>query len=110
MHLSFLNGSAWKDFEFLYDMFAANLYDAVFGLVESEETTEKILTDTFVSLRQQVFAYHQDYESIFIMLLGIALKFSYNQFANGNAKQALYKKLKQNMHPTGIAYTRQEPL
>ncbi len=97
MGQSFLNCSSRKDFEFLYDMFSANIYEAVFSIVESEEIAEKILTETFVTIRKQQFAYEQNYVSIFTMLLRIAIQFSYKEMKDCNPKKLAYQKLWQNI-------------
>jgi hypothetical protein len=97
MAQSFLNCSSRKDFEFLYDMFSANIYEAVHAIVESEEIAEKILTDTFITLRKQHFAYNQHYAGIFNILLGIAIRFSYDGFTESNPKKLVYQKLERNI-------------
>jgi hypothetical protein len=94
---SFLNCSSRKDFEFLYDMFSANIYEAVHAIVESEAIAEKILTDTFITLREQKFAYKQNYAGIFNILLGIAIRFSYGQFEDSHPKKLVYQKLEKNI-------------
>ncbi len=101
MGQSFLNCSSRKDFEFLYDMFSANIYEAVHLMVESEEMAEKILTDTFVSLRKQQFAYDQNYVGIFTILLRIAIQLSYNEMKDNDARKAVYQKLGKNLGLAG---------
>jgi hypothetical protein len=98
---SFLNCSSRKDFEFLYDMFSANIYEAVHAIVESEEIAEKILTDTFITLREQKFAYSQNYAGIFNTLLGIAIQFSYEKFEESYPKKLVYQKLEENIRLAG---------
>jgi hypothetical protein len=94
---SFLNCSRRKDFEFLYDMFSANIYEAVHAIVESEEIAEKILTDTFITLREKQFAYKQNYADIFNTLLGIAIQFSCEKFEESYPKKLVYQKLGENI-------------
>lgn len=97
MGQSFLNCSNRKDFEFLYDMFSANIYEAVHSIVESEEIAEKILTETFVSLRKQHFAYDQNYVGIFTILLRTAIQFSYDELNDSNPKKLAHQKLSINI-------------
>ena len=97
MAQSFLNCCSKKDFEFLYDMFSANIYEAVLSIVESEEIAEKILTDTFVTARKEHFAYDQNYVGIFTMLLRIAIQLSYDETKESNTKNAIYQKLEKNI-------------
>jgi hypothetical protein len=98
---SFLNCSSRKDFEFLYDMFSANIYEAVHAIVESEEIAEKILTDTFITLREKQFAYKQNYAGIFNILLGIAIQFSYEEFEESCPKELVYQKLGESIGLAG---------
>jgi hypothetical protein len=93
---SFLNCSSKKDFEFLYDMFSAKVYEAVNAIVESEQIAEKILRDTFVNIRTQEFAYDQDYVGIFTILLRIAIQLSYGECKVSNPKKMIYQKLEKN--------------
>jgi hypothetical protein len=93
---SFLNCSSKKDFEFLYDMFSAKLYEAVNAIVASEKIAEKILMDTFVNIRTQEFAYNQDYIGIFTILLRMAIQLSYGECKVSNPKKFVYKKLEKN--------------
>ena len=79
-------------------MFSANIYEAVFSIVESEEIAEKILTETFVTIRKQQFAYEQNYVSIFTMLLRIAIQFSYKEMKDSNPKKMAYQKLWENIN------------
>jgi hypothetical protein len=101
MGQSFLNCSSRKDFEFLYDMFSANIYEAVHSIVDSEEIAEKILTDTFVSIRKQPFAYDQNYVGIFTLLLRTAIQLSYNEIKDSNPKKLVYQKLGKNIGLAG---------
>jgi hypothetical protein len=100
---SFLNCSSRKDFEFMYDMFSANIFEAVHAIVESEAIAEKILTLTFVTLREQSFAFNQNYAGIFNRLLGIAIQFSYAEFEERYPKKMVYQKLAKNI---GLASNR----
>lgn len=90
---SFLNCNNRKDFEFLYDMFSANIYEAVYPIVESEEIAEKILSVTFINIRNQQFTYEQNYVGIFTLLLRIAIGLSYNEIKDSNPKKMVYQKL-----------------
>ncbi len=101
MGQSFLNCSSRKDFEFLYDMFSANIYEAVHSIVESEELAEKILTDTFISIRKQQFGYDQNYVGIFTMLLRIAIQLSYEEMKDSSPKKIIYQKLGKNIGLAG---------
>lgn len=101
MGQSFLNCRSRNDFEFLYDMFSANIYEAVQSIVESEEIAEKILTDTFVSIRKQPFAYDQNYVGIFTLLLRTAIRLSYNEIKDSNPKKLVYQKLGINIGLAG---------
>lgn len=98
---SFLNCSDRKDFEFLYDMFSANIYEAIHSIVESEEIAEEILTNTFVTIRKQQFAYNQNYVGIFTLLLRIAIQLSYKENKDSNSKKLVYLKLGKKM---GVAH------
>jgi hypothetical protein len=93
---SFLNCSSRKDFEFLYDMFSAKVYEAVHAIVESEQIAEKILADTFVNIRTQVFAYDQNYVGIFTILLRMAIQLSYGECKVSNPKKFVYQKLEKD--------------
>ncbi len=97
MAKSFLNCSNRKDFEFLYDMFSANIYEAVYAIVDSEEKAERILSDTFVSIRKQQFDYNQNYVGIFTILLRIAIQLSYDEFKDSDPKKLVYQKLGKNI-------------
>ncbi len=97
MKASFLNCNSRKDFEFLYDMFSANIFEAVYPIVESEEIAEKILTDTFITIRKQPFTYDQNYVGIFTFLLRIALQLSYFEIKDSNPKKLVYQKLGKNI-------------
>jgi hypothetical protein len=73
-------------------MFSANIYEAVHSIVESDEISEKILTNTFVSIRKQQFAYSQNYVGIFTMLLSIAIQLSYEEMDDNNPKKLAQQK------------------
>jgi hypothetical protein len=94
---SFLNCSSRKDFEFLYDMFSANIYEAVHSIVESDEISEKILTNTFVSIRKQQFTYNQNYVGIFTILLRIAIQLAYEEMKDSNPKKLVQQRLGKNI-------------
>lgn len=100
MGQSFLNCSSRKDFEFVYDMFSANIYEAVHSIVESEQIADKILTETFVTIRKQQFAYDQNYVGIFTILLRIAIQLSYDELKISNPKKLIYHKLGKNIGHT----------
>jgi hypothetical protein len=93
---SFLNCSNKKDYEFLYNMFSAKIYEAVYPIVESEKIAEQILTDTFINIRKQEFAYHLNYTGIFTILLRMAIQLSYNECKVSNPKKIVYQKLGKN--------------
>jgi hypothetical protein len=71
--------------------------------VESAEIAEKILIDTFVSIRKQQFSYDQNCVGIFTILLRTAILLSYNEIKKSNPKKLVYQKLGKNI---GIAGNR----
>jgi hypothetical protein len=81
----------------MYDMFSANIYEAIHSIVESDEIAEKILTNTFVSIRKHQFAYNQNYVGIFTMLLRTAIQFSYEEMKDSNTKKMIQQKLGKNI-------------
>jgi hypothetical protein len=97
----FLNCSYRKDFEFLYDIFSANIYEAIHSIVETEEIAEKILIKTFVAIRKEQFAYSKNYMGIFTLLLSIAIRFSYDELTDSHPKKWVYQKLEENMGLVG---------
>lgn len=94
MEPSLLNCRSRKDFEFLYDMFSANIYEVLHSISESEEIAEKILSDTFLAIRKLQFTYDQKYLDIFTTLLSIAIQLYCDEMNVGYPRKVIYHKLK----------------